>query len=176
MGKQSILLSTAAILSLLAVVQIALQLTRFESQIAYADDRSQASVSNKKSRADKGVRAVLTAQKVAWNRGDLEAFMTGYLNSAHTSYTSGGEEHWGYDALLRKYTKTYGTKRDTMGKLDFTNLKIRDVGKDSAYCVGHWHLVREGKPLAEGVFSLVLVKTASGWKIIHDHTTAGIKK
>ena len=128
------------------------------------------------STARKGITAVINMQKDAWNRGDLDAFMTGYLKSPETSYTSGGEEFWGYESLQKKYGKTYGTNRDTMGTLDFTDLKIIDVSKDSAYCVGHWHLLRKDKPLAEGVFTLVFVKTASGWKIIHDHTTSGIKK
>lgn len=119
---------------------------------------------------------VIDMQRDAWNRGDLDAFLTGYYQSPDTSYTSGGQEFWGYDSLKTKYSNSYGTSRDTMGTLSFTDLKVIDVTKGSAYCVGHWHLERKDKPLAEGVFTLVFKKTSSGWKIIHDHTTSGIKK
>ncbi len=124
----------------------------------------------------KGVIAVLNMQADAWNRGDLDAFMTGYLKSPDTSYTSGGEEFWGYESLRKKYAHSYGTNHDTMGKLTFTDLRIVEVGKEGALCVGHWHLERKESPLIEGIFSLVFVKTTSGWKIVHDHTTAGLKK
>ena len=115
---------------------------------------------------------VIDMQKNAWNSGDLDTFLTGYYESPDTSYTSGGQEYWGYDALRQKYTKSYGTSRDTMGTLEFSELKVIDVGKDSAYCVGHWHLERKEKQPLEGVFTLVFKKTSAGWKIIHDHTTS----
>ncbi len=115
---------------------------------------------------------VIDMQKNAWNSGDLDTFLTGYYESPDTSYTSGGQEYWGYEALRQKYTKSYGTSRDTMGTLEFSELKVIDVGADSAYCVGHWHLERKEKQPLEGVFTLVLKNTSAGWKIIHDHTTS----
>lgn len=122
------------------------------------------------------IHKVLDMQAEAWNRGDLAEFMTGYLNSPDTSYTSGGAQVWGYDAIHNRYAKAYGTNSSAMGKLNFTNLRIVEVGKDSAFCVGHFHLLKPDSTNADGVFSLVLKKTSKGWKIIHDHTTAGIKK
>lgn len=130
----------------------------------------------KQSASRDAILKVIEMQRNAWNQGDLDAFLTGYYQSPDTSYTSGGQEFWGYDSLKTKYTKSYGTSRDTMGALEFTDLKVIDVTRDSAYCVGHWHLERKDKPLAEGVFTLVFKKTPNGWKIIHDHTTSGIKK
>jgi len=134
-------------------------------------------LSKSKDSGDKeAIHKVLDMQAEAWNRGDLADFMTGYVNSPDTSYTSGGAEVWGYDAIHKRYAKTYGTNSSAMGKLSFTNLRIVEVGKDSAFCVGHFHLLKADASNAEGVFSLVFKKTSSGWKIIHDHTTAGIKK
>lgn len=122
------------------------------------------------------IHKVLDMQSEAWNRGDLAAFMTGYLNSPDTSYTSGGAEVWGYEAIHNRYAKAYGTDSSAMGKLSFNNLRIVEVSKDSAFCVGHFHLLKPDATEADGVFSLVFKKTSKGWKIIHDHTTAGIKK
>lgn len=117
------------------------------------------------------VTAVLNMQAEAWNRGDLDAFMTGYLQSPDTSYTSGGVEVWGYSALRDRYQKRYGDSKATMGKLQFTDLKIFDQGPNNALCIGHWHLDRSSEPPIDGIFSLVLVHTNAGWKVFHDHTS-----
>lgn len=124
-----------------------------------------------KSKLKDGVLSVLHEQNNAWNKGDLDKFMAGYLKSADTSYSSSGKEVWGYEALQERYVKKYGNSKDTMGKLSFTDERVFDLGSDSALCMGHWHLIREGKEPLDGSFSLVLLKTKDGWKILHDHTS-----
>jgi ketosteroid isomerase-like protein len=137
-----------------------------------AEQRSPAAETEKAAKATaEGVSAVLSRQADAWNRGDLDDFMKGYLRSAETSYTSEGKEVWGYEALQERYQKKYGAHKDTMGKLTFSDLRIFDVGKGGALCIGHWHLVRDKQPNLDGIFSLVLVDSKDGWKIIHDHTS-----
>jgi beta-aspartyl-peptidase (threonine type) len=128
------------------------------------------------SAADQGVKALLQRQVDAWNRGDLDAFMSGYLRSPDTSYTSAGTAVWGYDALRERYQKKYGASPETMGKLHFSDLKVFDLGKRNALCIGQWHLERSEKPAIDGIFSLVLVRTGDGWKIIHDHTSTSDEK
>ena len=46
------------------------------------------------------------------------------------------------------------------------------MGKDFAYVIGRWQLVRdkEGGGNVSGVYSLVFRRTAIGWKIVLDHT------
>jgi ketosteroid isomerase-like protein len=127
--------------------------------------------------AKESIAQLLKAQTSAWNSGDLDAFLSGYLHSPNTSYTSGGTEVWGYDALRERYKKRYGDKRETMGQLTFSNLKIFETAKNSALCIGHWHLERKdqtkGKnlPTLDGIFSLVYVRIGRDWKILHDHTS-----
>lgn len=118
-----------------------------------------------------GVKDLLTMQSEAWNNGDLDKFLTGYVNSNEISYVSSESEVWGYEALRQRYVKKYGESRDTMGELSFSDLKVQSLGAENALCIGHWHLKREGKDTLNGIFSLVLVKTKSGWKILHDHTS-----
>jgi len=43
------------------------------------------------------IEAVLHAQVMAWNRGDLEAFMKGYWRSPELSFYSGGTKTNGWD-------------------------------------------------------------------------------
>ncbi len=122
---------------------------------------------------DQDVKDLLEMQATAWNKGDLQTFMTGYLNSDNISYTSGGKVVWGYQALKDRYEKRYGNKADTMGKLAFSDLKTTELGKDHALCIGHWHLVGKDKTF-DGVFSLILRHTKTGWKVIHDHTSLSV--
>ncbi len=117
------------------------------------------------------ILSLLQAQNAAWNKGDLDAFMTGYLKSPDLSYTSGGKEVWGYDALRDRYQKKYGDSRGTMGTLSFSDTRVFELGGENALCIGHWHLVREKQSNLDGTFSLVLVHTKAGWKILHDHTS-----
>jgi ketosteroid isomerase-like protein len=119
----------------------------------------------------KAIESVLTKQAEAWNRGDLDEFMKGYLHSENTSYTSGGTEVWGYEALHDRYQKKYGKSPETMGKLKFSELKVFPLGAKNALVIGHWHLDPQKPPAADGTFSLVFVKTKEGWKVLHDHTS-----
>lgn len=116
--------------------------------------------------------AVLKQQADFWNKGDLDGFMKSYLNSPKISYTSGGVVVNGYDALKKRYVEKYGSKKDTMGQLSFSDLKITALGTNDALCIGNWHLERAKQPTLDGVFTLIFSKTNDGWKIIHDHTSA----
>lgn len=117
------------------------------------------------------VTKTLQAQAEAWNAGDLDRFMTAYLKSPDITFVSADGEMKGYDALESRYRKKYGTSRDTMGKLSFTELEIRSLGDSHALCIGHWLVERADKPKLQGIFSLVLTEDAGAWKIIHDHTS-----
>lgn len=121
--------------------------------------------------ATEGVAELLHMQSDAWNKGDIDKFLTGYVNSDEISYVSAESEVWGYEALRERYVKKYGDSKATMGELSFDGLKVQNLGNDNALCIGHWHLKREGKDPMNGIFSLVLTRTKVGWKILHDHTS-----
>jgi uncharacterized protein (TIGR02246 family) len=120
---------------------------------------------------EKLIQAVLDAQAVAWNKGDLKAFMNGYVNSPNMTYTAGGIVVRGWDALRKRYEQRYGKTPETMGALRFTDLEISLLGKDYALAIGRWFLRRAGQPDIDGVFSLIWQKTAGGWRILHDHSS-----
>ncbi len=133
-------------------------------------------VTAKPANVDAAVQNVMQQQVDAWNKGDLEKFMTFYMKSKDLSYTSGGIEVWGFDALQKRYEKRYGNNKATMGKLSFADLKVFPLGKDNALCIGHWHLERKGEAHLDGTFSLVFVSDHGQWKILHDHTSVADKK
>ncbi|HXM91459.1 MAG TPA: nuclear transport factor 2 family protein [Candidatus Dormibacteraeota bacterium] len=116
------------------------------------------------------IRAVLNAQQEAWNRGDIDAFLTGYWHSPDLTFSGSNGISRGWDAVLARYKKNY-PDRSAMGVLDFSNLELRFLGPDAALVLGHWHLKREKDELG-GVFTLVWQRFPEGWRIIHDHTSA----
>src|ERR1041384_7170637 len=63
----------------------------------------------------KQIRAVLDEQVVAWNRGDLEAFMKGYWKSGDLTFFSGGTMVSGWQETLDRYNKRYKSAGNEMG-------------------------------------------------------------
>ncbi len=45
------------------------------------------------------IRAVLERQQADWNKGDLDAFLTGYWNSPQVVFQSGGDRYDGWEAM-----------------------------------------------------------------------------
>ncbi len=113
------------------------------------------------------VRSLLLRQQDDWNRGDVKSFLEGYENSPQTLFV-GKTVARGYDQVLQRYLASYPT-REAMGKLTFSDLEVKPLGKDYAFVLGRFHLER--KEPASGIFTLLLKRTAKGWKIIADHTS-----
>lgn len=117
------------------------------------------------------IRAVLDAQVEAWNRGDIEAFMTGYEDSPETTFV-GKEVRKGYDSVLARYRRDY-PDRATMGKTSFSDIEVRMVSEEVGIVLGRFQLERpdEHGGNASGIFSLVFAKRGGEWKILLDHTS-----
>jgi uncharacterized protein (TIGR02246 family) len=117
------------------------------------------------------IRHLLDQQTADWNRGDVDAFMKNYEDSPTTTFV-GQTVQYGYATILERYRKLYATPA-AMGKLTFSNLAIRVLDADYAVATGNFHLERTatGGGNADGIFSLLFKRNASGWKIILDHTS-----
>ena len=122
-------------------------------------------------RADRtAVAAVLERQRLAWNRGDLAAYMDGYAKSPDLVFTSAGQVRRGWQDTMQRYRSRYGGDRAGMGQLAFAILGVQPLGADGAVVLGRWRLT--GTPNAGGgVFSVVLERRPEGWRIVHDHTS-----
>lgn len=118
------------------------------------------------------IRAILNAQQEAWNAGDIEAFMEGYLDSDETLFV-GREVLRGTGPLLERYRRTYPGP-EGMGQLQFSDLEIWPLGDEHARALGRYNLTRaeEHGGDASGTFTLIFVKTDDGWRILQDHTSA----
>jgi len=123
------------------------------------------------SRAELDIVKVLITQEHAWNAGDVEGFVKGYKDSPETLFI-GKQVSKGYQQILNDYKRDY-ISRSSMGNLTYAELEVTPLNDTFAICTGRYHLDRtkkDGGP-ADGLFSLVLEKTAGGWKIVLDHTT-----
>lgn len=116
------------------------------------------------------ITALLEAQDVAWNRGDIDAFMDGYWRSPDLRFASGGTVTRGWDGTNARYHNTYGTP-EKMGKLITSDYEIVILSPDAAIAHGAWKLERAGDT-PSGLYTLVLRKFGEDWKIISDTTTS----
>jgi uncharacterized protein (TIGR02246 family) len=132
--------------------------------------RRQAPASKPPQQPEEAIRAVLDTQQAAWNRGDIPTFLEGYWNSPELTFAGSDGIVRGYEGLLQRYRKSYPDKA-AMGELDFSGMEIRILAPDAALVIGNWHLKRTSGDIG-GVFTLVFCRFPTGWRIIHDHTSA----
>lgn len=115
------------------------------------------------------IKKVLNRQKEAWNRGDIEAYMEGYLKDSSLTFVGASGVNRGYNTVLNRYLKHYPTPA-IMGQLDFTNLEFIPAGEGFYLVIGKFILNRKTED-AQGYFTLLWKKEAEGWRIINDHTS-----
>jgi len=145
---------------LIAVLVLCVSLSTFARQ---------PSSKTKSAQSIAAIRAVMDAQRDAWNRGDIEGYMDGYERSEKTVFVSGDNVTRGWQTVLERYKKSYDT-REKMGVLTFSDLEITLLGTDSASVLGRWSLKR-AKDEPHGRFTLIFKRTSKGWRIVHDHTS-----
>jgi uncharacterized protein (TIGR02246 family) len=126
---------------------------------------------------EKDIRAVLDAQAIAWNKGDLDGFMAGYWNDEKLTFISGGDITFGWKKTKERYVKRYQADGKEMGKLVFSDFHAEVLSPTAAVVRGKFELTFEKekddkKKHARGRFTLILKKFPDGWKVTHDHTSA----
>ena len=112
---------------------------------------------------------VLDSQRLAWNKGDLEAFMQTYWKSDSLLFVGQNGPKYGWQTTLDSYRKSYPDKA-AMGILTFDIREVRFISPGNAFVLGAWHLQRE-KDQPQGFFTLLLKKIDGVWKIIADHSS-----
>lgn len=122
-------------------------------------------------RLESRVDSMLERSAGSWNRGDLEGFMSVYLQSSETSYVGGSGLRTGYDAIRQRYAPLFreGASRDS---LRFEELRVRSIDEDVAVGTARWILHREGRVTGSGPFTLVLRRVDGTWRIVHDHSSS----
>ncbi len=104
-----------------------------------------------------------------WSKGDLEAFMEGYIKSDSLKFVGSNGITYGWQQTLDNYKKGYPTK-DHTGTLTFNLLEFDQLAKDVFLVIGEYHLKRNVGD-ADGLFSIILKRIDGKWKIIADHSS-----
>ena len=118
------------------------------------------------------IQLTLQQMAIAWNKGNLQAFMHGYENSSSTIYISNAGIVKGYQAIADRYIKHY-PNRASMGELSTRTVDFISLSSTDVMVVGSWHINRIVNHHFDdigGVFSLIFRNNSQGWHIIVDHT------
>ncbi|HEX6749272.1 MAG TPA: nuclear transport factor 2 family protein [Longimicrobium sp.] len=118
------------------------------------------------------IEQVLQASAQAWNRGDLDGFLLPYLNSDQTTFVGRDVVH-GVPAIRETYLSSWWRGGTPTLNLAYNRIDVRPLGRDYALAVGHWVVTDKntGQETRTGIFSLTMVRTPQGWRIIHDHSS-----
>ena len=116
------------------------------------------------------IMKVMKIQEIAWNNGDIDAFMEGYLKSDELVFSGKSGPVYGWDNTKKRYYISYPNTQ-VMGKLKFTVKKIRSISLNSAFLIGEYYLKRTTQD-SYGHFTLLWKKVNNNWLIISDHTSA----
>lgn len=117
-----------------------------------------------------GIMNVMSLQQDAWNNGDIDSFMQGYLKSEELVFSGKSGPIYGWENTRKRYYSSYPNTQ-IMGKLNFTVKKIRSISLNSAYLIGEYYLKRSTED-SYGHFTLLWKKVDDNWLIVSDHTSA----
>ena len=118
---------------------------------------------------EQAIRAILSNQTNAWNKGDLASFMIGYWENDSLVYVGKNGPTYGYATTLNNYQKNY-PDTSHMGKLKFELLSFKPLNKDHYFVLGKFYLTRTVGN-ASGYFTLLFKKINGVWKVIADHSS-----
>ncbi|HEX8905567.1 MAG TPA: DUF4440 domain-containing protein, partial [Longimicrobiaceae bacterium] len=118
------------------------------------------------------IEQLLQASAQAWNRGDLAGFLLPYLDSDQTTFVGRDVVH-GIPAIRETYLGSWWRGGTPTLNLAYRGIDVRPLGRDYALAVGHWIASDKttGQEVRSGIFSLTMMRTPQGWRIIHDHSS-----
>ena len=121
------------------------------------------------SKDERQILSVLSKQTAAWNQGDFDQFMVGYLHTDSVMFIGKSGITYGYAATLNNYKTSY-SGADKMGKLSFEILHLKKLGRKHYLVVGKWSLKRTAGDVG-GYYTLTFEKQNNGWVIVADHSS-----
>lgn len=116
------------------------------------------------------VRAMLDSSAAGWNARDLDKFVAAYADDSMTTFVSGGHLHQGIAWIREHYQPSFGAG-GVHDSLRFTELRVRPLGDEYALGFARYELFRGDSVTSSGPFTLIVRRTSTGWRIVHDHTS-----
>jgi uncharacterized protein (TIGR02246 family) len=115
------------------------------------------------------IAALSKASMDAWNQGDLKGHLAMYTGDM-TFMTRNGPRP-GVEPLEKSFSEKYFKDGRPKQTLTFDNRTLRRLGPDAALETGRFLLSGGGEPEQSGWFTLIWVRTADGWRVLHDHSS-----
>ncbi|MBI1294220.1 DUF4440 domain-containing protein [bacterium] len=115
------------------------------------------------------LRTALQSSADAWNRGDLQGHVAIYDPSV-TVMTNHGPRP-GVEAIVKSFGDAYFVNDKPKQQLHMESAVVRPLSADSALVTGRFILSGGDDPERSGWFTLIWVRTAEGWRAVHDHTS-----
>lgn len=103
-----------------------------------------------------------------WNKGDLDSFMKMYTDESTMMMPTGPA---GINTIKELYEKKYFNGKMPKQNLHYDDLKVTLLGEKYALLTGKFTLSGNNLPDRSGRYSLVMILTKDGWKILHDHSS-----
>ncbi len=115
------------------------------------------------------IRTLMQMQEKAWNHGDINGFMEGYLKSDSMLFVGSKGPTYGWKTTLEHYKKGYPDTA-AMGKLHFDILQIKPLAGPYYFVLGKWQLTRTVGNVG-GYYTLLFQKINNRFYIIADHSS-----
>ena len=115
------------------------------------------------------IRQSLAASIDAFNRGDLPGHLAIYDESVQFMTKDGPRP--GIAPIEKAFREHYFLDGKAIQQLRFEQLAVRQLNDDAAIATARWALAGGGKPEQSGWFTLVWLRTAAGWRAVHDHSS-----
>jgi ketosteroid isomerase-like protein len=115
------------------------------------------------------IKATLDTTAAGWNRGSLPVYLSAYVDSATAMGSTGLVR--GVRGIERQMRAGYWRTGRPLQTLTYDHLEIRPIGPNQAIVTGQYILIGEGVSNRSGWFTTIWVRTAAGWRIVHDHSS-----
>lgn len=116
------------------------------------------------------ISAMLARSAAAWNRGDLDAFVSDYLDSDRTTYIGRRGVIHGRAAIRAVYAPRFTTP-GAQDSLSFDRLEVDSLAPGVINVIAEYVLSRGDSTVARGPTSLVMEWVDGRWQIVHDHSS-----
>ena len=115
------------------------------------------------------IKAVLDTSAIGWNRGELPIYLSAYVDTATAMGSTGLVR--GVSGIEGQMRAGFWRTGRPLQNLSYDHLEIRPIGPDQAVVTGQYILTGGGRPDRTGWFSTVWIRTARGWRMVHDHSS-----
>ena len=116
------------------------------------------------------VTTMFERSATAWNRGDLDTFMTDYLPGDRTTYVTNKGIIHGPAAIRERYAPRFAPG-GTHDSLSFEGIEVDPLAPGVINVIAYYVLMRGDSLVARGPTSLVMVREDGRLRLVHDHAS-----